>query len=142
MLVRRRRAHVRVPGWTARLSAARMHSNFLPFAFSMADVHPDGSPWLQSPSASPRDDTPTIENSDGDHSMDDDDSGSVPKPKKMLRISSSGASSSNVLILPLQVVSSSGVSSSSGLAILPLQEGSALAKSQYSCINLKARIHC
>ena len=70
---------VRVPGWTA---------------FSMADVHPDGGPWLHSPSASPRDGTPTngededttIENSDGDHSMDDDDSGSVdgkPKPDKI-----------------------------------------------------------
>ena len=107
----------------------------------MADVHPDGGPCLHSPSASPRDGTPTngededttIENSDGDHSMDDDD---APKPNKMARISSIGVSSSSVPILPLQVVSSSGVSSSSGLAILPLQEGSVLAKSQYSCMNL------
>ena len=115
----------------------------------MVDVHPDGRPWLHSPSASPRDEDEdtTIENLDGDHSMDDDDSGSVdgeptpnkiaPKPNKIARISSSGAvSSSSVPILPLQVVSSSGVSSSSGLAILPLQEGSVLAKSQYSCMNL------
>ena len=53
--------------------------------------------------------------------MDDDDFGSDdgnPTPNKIARNSSSGVSSSSVL------------------AILPLQEGSALAKSQYSSANL------
>ncbi len=116
---------MRVPGRQQRIAAAVMHAAVPSFAFSMADAHPDGSRWLHSPSASPQDVTPTedttIENSDGDHSMDDHDSGSVdgePTPKKIARISSSG------------------VSSSSGLAILPLQEGSVLANSQYSCMNL------
>ena len=134
---------MRVPGRQQRIAAAVMHAAVPSFAFSMADAHPDGSRWLHSPSASPQDVTPTedttIENSDGDHSMDDHDSGSVdgePTPNKIACISSSGVSSSSVPILPLQVVSSSGVSSSSGLAILPLQEGSVLAKSQYSCMNL------
>ena len=48
-------------GMDCTTAAARMQRMQLPsFSFSMADVHPDGGQWLHSPSASPRDGTPTI----------------------------------------------------------------------------------
>jgi hypothetical protein len=97
------------------------------------DAHPDGSPWLHSPSASPHEVTHTLGgdedttfDNNGDHSMDDD---GKPTPSKKPRIESMTAA-------PREQLSSSGISSSSVLAILPLQEGSVLAKSQYSSANL------